>query len=68
MIDGADLTLYDENGNNFTIGLSNNQLAICLKILGIEMSMDGRSYTMFSDDTLRTFAKMKSNPLRYEAE
>lgn len=61
MIDGAELIIYDENGDDFTIELSATQLAVCIKILGIEANND--YYTSFSDDTLKRFSKMKGNPL-----
>lgn len=66
MIEGADLTIYDENGDNFTIGLSNTQLTICLKILGIQLSKDGQGYVMFSDSSLKKLTTMEGNPLHFK--
>lgn len=64
MIDweGAELCYY-YNGESYGIDLSDTQFAIVAKILGLEITPDG-SVTCFSDETLKRFANMNSNPLK----
>lgn len=66
MIDweGAELCYY-VNGEGHGIDLSDVQFAVVAKILGLEIKPDG-SMTCFSDDSLKQFFSMKSNPLRLE--
>lgn len=64
MIDweGAELCYYF-NGESYGVDLSDTQFAIVTKILGLEINQDG-SVTCFSDETLKRFATMNSNPLK----
>ena len=68
MIDweGAELCYYF-NGESHGIDLSDMQFAIIAKILGFEFNQDG-SVNCFSDETLKTFVSMKSNPLRLKKQ
>ena len=64
MIDweGAELCYYI-NGESHGIDLSDTQFAIVAKILGLEINHDG-SVNCFSDETLKRFIGMDSNPLK----
>lgn len=64
MIDweGAELCYY-YNGESHGIDLSDTQFAIVAKILGLEINHDG-SVNCFSDETLKRFIGMDSNPLK----
>lgn len=62
--EGAEICYY-LNGESYSIGLSDVQFAIVAKILGLELNQDG-SITCFSDESLRQFASMKSNPLKFQ--
>lgn len=66
MIDweGAELCYYF-NGESHAIDLSNVQFAIVAKILGLEIREDG-AVRCFSDESLKQFMKMKSNPLNLQ--
>lgn len=55
MIKGAELILYDEDGNNINIDLSQTQLLAICKILGLKA--ESGNITCFSDDSLKTFMK-----------
>lgn len=63
-IEGVELTVYDDEGNNFSIPLSSTQTLIILKILGFEFREN--EYLMFDDKTLNQIIKMKGNPLNLE--
>lgn len=65
MIDweGAEICYY-YNGESHGISLSDTQFAIIARILGLEINPDG-SVNCFSDETLKRFAEMKENPLRF---
>lgn len=62
MIDweGAEICYY-YNGESHSIDLSDTQFAIIAKILGLEINKNG-FVTCFSDETLKKFLEMKSNP------
>lgn len=60
-IEGVELTIYGDEGDNFSIPLSSTQTLIILKILGFEFQED--KYSMFDDKTLNQIIKMKGNPL-----
>ena len=60
--EGAELCYYI-NGESHGIDLSDTQFAIVAKILGLEINPDG-SVNCFSDDTLKRFIGMDSNPLK----
>lgn len=64
MIDweGAELCYY-YNGESHGIDLSDTQFAVIAKILGLEINPDG-SVNCFSDETLKRFIGMDSNPLK----
>jgi len=53
MIEGAELTVYVNNGENITIDLSPVQLAGIVMLLGIEYNTANSAVTMFSDDTVK---------------
>ena len=60
--EGAELCYYI-NGESHGIDLSDTQFAIVAKILGLEINPDG-SVNCFSDDMLKRFIGMDSNPLK----
>lgn len=60
--EGAELCYYI-NGESHGIDLSDTQFAIVAKILGLEINHDG-SVNCFSDETLKRFIRMDSNPLK----
>jgi len=55
MIDGAELTLYNKNGENISIDLSPTQLKGIIKLLGIQYNSQTSTYTAFSDEGLQKF-------------
>lgn len=63
-IEGVELTIYGDEGDNFSIPLSSTQTLIILKILGFEFREN--EYSMFDDKTLNQIIKMKGNPLNLE--
>ena len=62
--EGVELTIYGDEGDNFSIPLSSTQTLIILKILGFEFREN--EYSMFDDKTLNQIIKMKGNPLNLE--
>lgn len=64
--EGAELCYY-YNGESYGIDLSDIQFVIVAKILGLEINPNG-SVNCFSDETLKRFAEMKENPLRFRKE
>ena len=63
-IEGVELTIYGDEGDNFSIPLSSTQTLIILKILGFEFREN--EYSMFDEKTLNQIIKMKGNPLNLE--
>lgn len=55
--------MLNSNRPNTEIDLSDTQFAIVAKILGLEINHDG-SVNCFSDETLKRFIGMDSNPLK----
>lgn len=55
MIEGAELIVYDENGNNINVDLSQTQLLAVCKILGLKA--ENGILTCFSDKSLKIFMK-----------
>ena len=62
--EGAEICYY-YNGESHALGLSDIQFAIILKLLGIQINEDG-SINCFTDETLKKFMSMKSNPLAFK--
>ena len=60
-IEGVELTIYNIEGDNFSIPLNSIQTLIILKILGFEFNEN--QYSMFDDKTLNKIIQMKGNPL-----
>ena len=60
-IEGVELNIYGDEGNDISISLSSTQTLVVFKILGFEFKDEARS--MFNDETLNKFIKMKGNPL-----
>lgn len=55
MIEGADLTFYLDNGDNFSVALSPTQLAGIIKLLGLTYNVKDDTFSMFSDESLQNF-------------
>lgn len=60
-IEGVELNIYGDEGNEISISLSSTQTLVVFKILGFEFKDEACS--MFNDETLNKFMKMKGNPL-----
>jgi len=60
--EGAEVCYY-HNGESNSFSLSDTQFAIIVKILGIELTTNG--INCFSDETLKKFTTMDSNPLKF---
>ena len=60
-IEGVELNIYGDEGNDISISLSSTQTLVVFKILGFESKDEACS--MFNDETLNKFMKMKGNPL-----
>ena len=65
-IKGAEINLYLSNNDIYTINLSETQLKIINKILGIKIDLKQDTISQFSDETLNKFMTLKNNPLRFE--
>lgn len=61
-IEGAEITVYFDIGENISLDLSEAQLKAVLKLLGVKFK--GLNVYYYSDDTLRRFMEMEKNPLR----
>lgn len=62
IIEGAELNVYTQYGEDFSVDLSPTQLFVLIKILGIELS-DNKTFSCFSDETLKKLIKLEANPL-----
>lgn len=62
--EGAEICYY-YNGESYSVSLSDIQFAIIVKLLGIQINEDG-SINCFTDETLKKFMSMKSNPLAFK--
>lgn len=65
MIEGVEITIYSTTGENIAFDLSPAQLAIVVKILGLQLE-PGQEIRCFSDSALKRIAEMKSNPLHLQ--
>ena len=63
MIEYAEITLYDENGDSIGFNLSPAQLKIVCQILGIRQGKTNETITCYSDKMLEQFFDLKGNPL-----
>ncbi len=64
-IEGIELNIYLDNGNNIDIELTQMQTKAIFKLLGFNFTnMEHNSYTAFSDDTIAQLFEMKGNPLK----
>lgn len=66
MIEGAEITIYSTDGNCISFDLSPSQLAIVIKILGIQLEEE-QEIRCFSDSALKQIVEMKSNPLHLQS-
>lgn len=67
-VEGADLTIYDEYGNSFTLDISPLELAVMLKAIGYHRTNEGA--TVFAENELEKVLKGEVNPfvlIRVEA-
>lgn len=60
-LEDSELNFYC-NGKSYSIPLTDTQLVIVLKILGMELGEDTH-FSCYSDESLKALAKMKGNPL-----
>lgn len=63
--EGAEITIYTKEGEQFSIALSSIQTIAAMKILGVIFNDD--SYSCYSDQTIKELFKYKGNPLRLQA-
>ena len=61
--EGAEITIYTVDGEQFTIDLSAIQTIAAMKILGIKFSSNN-SYSCYSDKTVKELFEFNGNPLR----
>lgn len=61
--EGAEITIYTKDGNQFSFDLSQMQAIMAFKILGFKFGK-GDNYSCYSDQALAQFFDMTSNPLR----
>lgn len=61
-IEGAEITVYFDIGENISLDLSKTQLKAVLKLLGVKFK--GLNVYYYSDETLQRFLEMEKNPLR----
>lgn len=57
------LVIQTKNGDTINIPLSDMQTAIVIKILGLKIQNEN-SITCYSDEQLKRFLNLKSNPLK----
>ena len=62
MIEGAELTVYAKNGNQFNMDLSPTQLIAVCKILGLEIKNGEVSY--LSDNSLKIIMEKTIDKLK----
>ena len=62
MIEGAELIVYAENGNQIGIDLSPTQLTAVCKILGLEIQ--NGQISCFSDESLKIFMEKTINKFK----
>lgn len=60
-IEGAEITVYFDIGENISLDLNETQLKAVLKLLGVKIK--GLNVYYYSDETLQRFLEME-NPLR----
>ena len=53
MITGAEITIYNHDGNDISLDLSKVQIAMIIKALGLQYNPDG-TMTMYDDKSLET--------------
>lgn len=63
MWEGAELCIYI-NGESYSYTLTDIQMAIIGKILGLQVTEN--SISCYSDDTLKKLTKIKGNPLNLQ--
>ena len=63
--EGAEMTVYTQSGGQFSLELSQMQVFVVMKLLGISFNRSG-SYSCYSDEALKGFFNFKGNPLRLE--
>lgn len=61
-IEGAEITVYFDIGENISLDLNETQLKAVLKLLGVKIK--GLNVYYYSDETLQRFLEMEKNPLR----
>lgn len=61
-IEGAEITVYFDIGENLSLDLSETQLKAVMKLLGVKIK--GLNVYYYSDETLQRFLEMEKNPLR----
>ncbi len=61
-IEGAEITVYFDIGENLSLDLSETQLKAVMKLLGVKFK--GLNVCYYSDETLQRFMEMEKNPLR----
>lgn len=61
-IEGAEITVYFDIGENISLDLNETQLKAVLKLLGVKIN--GLNVYYYSDETLQRFLEMEKNPLR----
>lgn len=61
-IEGAEITIYFNIGENISLDLNETQLKAVLKLLGVKIK--GLNVYYYSDETLQRFLEMEKNPLR----
>jgi len=63
-VKNAEITFKLTNGNEVHLPLSKTQIAVIVKLLGVDHGNNFDEVVCFSDDTLQQLASMKGNPLR----
>lgn len=68
MIEGIELTVYMENGENISFDLTPTQTETVFKSLGIQLNENAQEMTAFSDSSLKKHILPRINltPLKQE--
>lgn len=61
MIEGIELTIYTDDGNNIAFDLTPTQTEVIFKALGIQIDSKNNTITSFADNSLRKHILPKIN-------
>lgn len=63
--EGAELAFYVD-GESYSFSLSDIEFIAVAKLLGFKMDLETGEITAYSDETIKRFMTMESNPLKLQ--